>query len=316
MSGRHGSAGLTQAGERHGGWRVLVAALLVLVTVGAVQVAAPAHQVLAACDGSTLTAAQLSSIFSHPGLGGYANVTGFAGGDYQHVYPLPDGRNLWLFQDMFFSNDDDLRDSLTAAAHNAGLVQHGTCWSVIGGPQMQNFVGSSLTKPLYHWFWPMDGEIGADGALWIFFAEFRNANGTGAAYGGAPTGTWVARINPSTLSVLSFAPAPNASTLLYGWSIASDNQYSYMYGHCYRQFIHNVNSVAQFDATCMPNTYLARVPKGHFEMMPEYWTAGGWTTNAYLAKPLMTRGTVNAMDVQKFGDVYVNVTKIDDWWGA
>ena len=98
--------------------------------------------------------------------------------------------------------------------------------------------------------------------------------------------------------------------------MTSDENFSYLYGHCYRQFIHQVDSVGQFDAACMPHTYLARVPKGRFDLMPQYRTALGWSGNAFAATPLMTRGAANPMSVQKFGDLYVNVTKIDDWWGA
>ncbi|HTH05297.1 MAG TPA: hypothetical protein VL916_05480 [Ilumatobacteraceae bacterium] len=270
----------------------------------------------AACGGGQLTTAQLNATFAVPNVGGSPGVLGYAGGDYQHVYALPDGRNLWLFQDMFFSADNDLRDSLGAAAHNAGLVQNGSCWSMLGGPGMKNYIGSSLTTPLRRWFWPMDGEIGADGALWVFMAEMRNSRGTGAGYGALPYATWVARIDPSSLAVLSFVPAADAGTRLYGWSVTSDNDWSYLYGHCYRQFLYNVNSVGQFDSACMPHTYLARVPKGQFGAARQYWTAGGWSNSPNDAKPLMTRGAANPMDVQKFGDVYVNVTKVDDWWGA
>lgn len=292
--------------------RVVVAIAVAFTALGAVQTAAP-QPAAAACDASSLSAAQLTSVFANPGVGGGA---GYAGGDYQRVYPLPDGRKLWLFQDMFFSADNDLRDSLDMAAHNAGLVQNGTCWSIVGGPRMNNFIGSAQTTPLRRWFWPMDGEIGHDGALWIFMAEMYNPNGTGATWGAAPVGTWVARIDPSSLAVLSFAPARDGSNRMYGWSVTSDDDYTYLYGHCYRQFVNVANSTAQFDSACMPHTYLARVPKGRFDLMPNYWNGGNFTPNPFIAKPLMTRGAANPMDVQRFGDVYVNVTKIDDWWGA
>ena len=89
----------------------------------------------------------------------------------------------------------------------------------------------------------------------------------------APTGTWVARLDPNTLQMLSFAPAPDSGTRLFGWSVVSDDTHSYLYGHCYRQYVNKPpTSPAQFDSTCMPNAWLARVPLGHFEMAPEYWT--------------------------------------------
>ncbi len=292
-----------------------VVALAVGVAAGAPLRPAGRAEAAGACGSSSLTAAQLNAVFANPGIGGGAGG-GYGGGDYQHVYPLPDGRNLWLFQDVFFSPDNDLRNSLTAASHNAGLVQDGNCWTTVGAPYSQDFVGKTLTTGSKRWFWPLDGDIGYDGKLWVFFAEMRNPYGTGASTGAAPYATWVARIDPSSLAVLSFTLAPNSGTQLYGWSITSDDTYSYLYGHCYRQFVRAANSVAQFDSVCMPHSYLARVVKGHFDWPLEYWTASGWSTNPFAAKPLMTRGAANPMDVQKFGDVYVNVTKIDDWWGV
>lgn len=275
--------------------------------------ATPAPTAAASCT-TALSAAQLNTVFASPGVGRTATTKGFGGGDYQHVYDLGGGRRLWLFQDLFFSNDNDLRDSLQDAAHNAGLLQRGECWTTVGGPRMRNFIGSAQTTPLRRWFWPMDGERGADGKLWIFMAEMTNPNGTGATWGAAPVATWVARIDPTTLAVLSFAKV--GGSRLYGWSVVSDTQWSYLYGHCYRQYTRQINGVGQFDPTCMPSSYLARVPKGQFGAKPTYWTGSRWSANASAARPVLTRGSANPMDVQRFGDVYVNVTKIDDWWGA
>ena len=158
-------------------------------------------------------------------------------------------------------------------------MQDGSCWTTVGAPYSQDYVGKTLTTGSKRWFWPLDGDIGHDGKLWVFFAEMRNPNGTGASTGAAPYATWVARIDPSSLAVLSFTLAPNSGTQLYGWSITSDDTYSYLYGHCYRQFVRAASSVAQFDSACMPHTYLARVTKGHFDWPLEYWTAGGWSAN-------------------------------------
>ena len=37
-----------------------------------------------------------------------------------------------MFQDMYFSNDNDLNNPLNNAAHNTGLIQSGTCFTVLG----------------------------------------------------------------------------------------------------------------------------------------------------------------------------------------
>jgi hypothetical protein len=306
--------GTDQPGVRRASIRSVVAAVAALLCTGLVATG-PTPTAAATCT-ANLSAAQLNSVFAAPGVGRTAATAGYGGGDYQHVYELGGGRRLWLFQDMFFSNDNDLRDSLKDAAHNAGLLQRGNCWGTVGAPRMRNFIGTAQTTPLFHWFWPMDGELGADGTLWIFMVEMSNPAGTGATWGARPIGTWVARVNPTTLKVVSFAKAKDSGTRLFGWSVVSDASWSYLYGHCYRQYIHQVNGVGQFDAACMPSTYLARVPKGQFGAAPQYWTGSTWSTRKELARPVLTRGHANPMDVQRFGKVYVNVTKIDDWWGA
>lgn len=294
-----------------------VATLLATLTMAGT-LAGEAGPAEAACaTGTKLSAAALNSAFGPAGLGSRPGFQGFGGGDYQHTYQLPDGRVLWLFQDLYFSDDDNLNSPLNNAAHNAGLLQDGDCWTILGS-QGRDLIGDVETIDSRRWFWPLDGEIGFDGNLWIFMAEMSNPAGNGAASGALPVRTWLAILDPVTLTQLYFQPAPDAgaSKQLYGWSIVSDDHYSYMYGHCYRQFAHDVNGPGQFDSTCMPSTYLARVPLGHFDVLPEYWNGSGWTADAFGAKPVMTRGAANPMSVQWFGDVWVSVTKADDWWGT
>lgn len=294
--------------------RALSSALLVTALAAAVALpGVPAAR--AACDGSSLGAPALNRAFARPGLGATSTIPGYAGGDYQRMYELPDGRVLWLFQDMFLSNDDDLRDSLTAAAHNNGLVQDGSCFRVLG-PANRNLIGHDLTIPLRRWFWPLDGEIGRDGRLWVFVAEMSNPNGTGAGPGARPVATWVARLDVTTLRVLSFTPAPQDSARLYGWSVVSDTRWSYLYGWCYRQFTEGTTaSVAQFDPDCMSKVFLARVPAGRYGAEPTYWTGNGWSRSARRARPVSNRAASNPPNVRRFGATYVNVSKSDDWWG-
>ncbi len=293
----------------------LAAVLVVLMSVLALSVTEVPRRADAACARSgKLNASQLNAAFSQPGLGANGALEGFGGGDYQHAYPLPDGRVLWLFQDTYFSNDNDLNEPLNNAAHNVGMVQDGTCFTILGG-QGLDFVGNEQTIDSGRWFWPLDGEIGFDGKLWIYFVEMVNPAGTGANPGALPVRNWLAILDPVTLQQLHFAPAIASTPRLYGWSIASNDQYSYLYGHCYRQFLNPVVGPEQFDSNCMPYVYLARVPLGHFDVKPEYWNGTGWSPNANTAAAISGRGKANPMSVQWFGDVWVSVTKIDDWWG-
>ncbi len=297
---------------------VAATALVAGALTGTLVPAATQRPAVAACAaGSTLDASQLNAAFAGPGLGAVNGAEGFGGGDYPHAFALPDGRVLWLFQDMYFSNDNNLNAPLNNAAHNAGLIQEGSCFTVLGS-QGRDVIGDIETIDSRRWFWPLDGEIGFDGNLWIFVAEMSNASGNGAAAGALPVRTWLAILDPVTLRQLYFAPAPDsgASKALYGWSIVSNDQWSYLYGYCYRQFANNVNGPGQFDATCMPHASVARVPLGHFDAAPQYWNGSAWVDDATKAVAVSSRGAANPMSVQWFGDVFVSVTKLDDWWGT
>ena len=272
---------------------------------------AGAHR-LGAAVVAALNEAQLDSVFANPGVGATARQEGFGGGDYPHAYPLPDGRVLWLFQDLHFSNDNVL--GTTNAVHNGALVQEGNCW-FIQGSMGRDFIGDLLTQDSRTWFWPMDGEIGYDGNLWIFMAEMRNPAGNGATQGALPARTWLAIVDPVSLRQLYFEPATNDSANLFGWSVVSTDQYSYLYSQCYRQFLNAPTGPSQFDP-CTRNTSVARVPLGHFDAPPEYWNGSTWTSNAAAAVPIISKSTAYPVSVQWFGDTFVSVTKVDEWWGT
>ena len=99
--------------------------------------------------------------------------------------------------------------------------------------------------------------MGADGLLHVFYALVGNANGTGANTGAAPDGAWIARIDPTSLNVVGFGPAPDDDgRVLYGWSVETSGAYSYLFGHSYDQF--NLPD----PTSPKPNrTFLARVPR-------------------------------------------------------
>jgi hypothetical protein len=293
------------------------------VGAAAATLAPSAGQVVQAapgCGRGGSNEAQLDAAFSRPGLGATAAVQGFGGGDYPHAYPLPDGRVFWMFQDLHFSNNENLLDDVgdgspTNAAHNAGLIQQGGCFTILGD-RGRDLIGDAQTVDGRTWFWPMDGEIGIDGNLWIFMVEMHNPSGAGAGPGALPVRTWVAILDRTTLQQLYFEPAPDSSNRLYGWSVASTDRWSYLYSHCYRQYASPVNGIGQFDAACMPDTYLSRVPKGNFVAAPEYWNGSGWTGDPSSAVPVASRNVANPMSVQWFGDVFVSVTKENEWWGT
>ncbi len=244
---------------------------------------------------------------------GSDDAAGIAGADYPHAVALPDGRTLWYFQDVFFGADNSL--SGDDFAHNAALVQDGDCFErlVAPGGDGNSWIGSWVEADLQNWLWPLDAEVGADGHLWLFLAEVQNPNGNGAARGALPVGTWVARYTLPDLQLVGMELAPDSSRSLFGYSIVSDDEYSYLYGHCYRQF--DQAGLIGFDAECSPHAYVARVPVGEFDRDLEYWTSGGWSDDRSERLPVLSSELSMPVSVQRFGDVYVAASDEGDWFG-
>ncbi|MGB3737574.1 MAG: hypothetical protein WA964_21670 [Ilumatobacter sp.] len=241
------------------------------------------------------------------------DAAGLAGADYPHAIDLPDGRTLWYFQDAFFGSGTKLDGA--SFAHNAALVQDGDCFErlVAPGGDGNSWIGSWVEADLQNWLWPLDAEVGADGHLWLFLAEMQNPNGSGAARGALPVGTWVARYSLPDLQLVGMELAPDPSRSLFGYSIVSDEDFSYLYGHCYRQF--DAAGAIGFDSECSPHAYVARVPVGQFDDDLEYWTSSGWSDDREDRLPVLTSDISMPVSVQRFGDVYVAASDEGDWFG-
>jgi hypothetical protein len=298
--------------------RVLLVVSIVLVTVALDQSraarAAPASGV---CAGGMATP-ELNSTFSR-------RVTDYVGMDSLRAVPLPDGRVLWLMQDSFLTRTGDESTLIGSVfAHNAALVQHGSCFHPLHGPTpvggrcgepgSASYAGGAATDNCGTWFWPMGGALGADGMLHVFYVKMTNPNGLGAAPGAAPDGAWIARIDPASLDVVSLRPAPDpGGDILFGWTVETTATFSYLFGHSYDQF-----NVPEPDGAQPNETYLARVAPGRFDMTPEYWNGGGWTSDRTTARPVFTgpRRTAYAMQPRLVDGVWVSVTKIGDWFGS
>lgn len=241
------------------------------------------------------------------------DAAGLAGADYPHAIDLPDGRTLWYFQDAFFGSGTKLDGA--SFAHNAALVQDGDCFErlIAPGGDGNSWIGSWVETDLQNWLWPLDAEVGADGHLWLFLAEMQNPNGNGAARGALPVGTWVARYSLPDLQLVGMELAPDPSRSLFGYSIVSDTEFSYLYGHCYRQF--DAAGIIGFDGSCSPHAYVARVPVGEFDQDLEYWTSTGWSDKRGDRIPVLSSEISMPVSVQRFGDLYVAASNEGDWFG-
>jgi hypothetical protein len=240
------------------------------------------------------------------------------GADYQRAYPLPSGRVLWLFQDAFLptSHGPEL-------VHNVGLLQSGQCFQLLregSADAPTSYLLAELTDRFDRWFWPMGGDLGADGNLHVFVAEM-------IEHGGyldhtEPVATWLVTIDADDLSVVDQRLAPDASAGLYGWSVVSAGDHTYLYSHCYRQFGYDplwfAPDVLAHDLGCTAEVKLARVPRSEFAAVPEYWDGTEWVAdpNAAVAVIPTDGRNINPTQVALLDGRFVAVTKVGDWWGT
>lgn len=263
----------------------------------------------ASCAASTSTA-DLSAYF--------ASDNALLHGDYQRSVPLADGRTLWTFQDAFVRN----KGGHSTLIHNAGLVQTGTCFQLLRsgtGRAPTAWLLAESTQAFHHWFWPMSSSIANDGTIRIFMAEMRE---TGARYLShvVPQATWIVTVRQSDLAVVDARLAPDPSTSLYGWSITSDRQWTYLYGYCYRQFGFDpipFTTVRSHDLSCSANVSVGRVRRGHLDEQPSYWNGASWTADPSTAVAVLPRDdrTINPAQIRWTGKHFVAVTKVGDWFG-
>jgi hypothetical protein len=248
------------------------------------------------------------------------------GWDYQHVYPLGGDRWLWLFQDAFIDHSGRAT-SLDGVgfAHNAAMVQRGRCFTLYHGgtaSQPSSFEPGAGEVVLQRWWWPLGGELDG-GRLHVFWAEMvkdPNEPPAGDGLPWHPVRTWLATYDPTTLARLNFGPAPGDAPHaigdpLYGYAVASDDRFSYLFGNSYQQNLSLDGGFWQgpHSATSM---WLARVPVGQLDQAPSYWTGSGWSRHAATAEPIQERyWTENPMQPRFLDGRWVAVTKENGFWG-
>jgi hypothetical protein len=285
--------------------RLLAAALTTVVTVGVASGEADATRCFRGAGSAVLNT-------------GFANrVDRFKGADYQRAIPLPDGRTLWTLQDAFVTRPRGGERLL----HSVAVVQQDGCFTLLRAgtaADPQPWIGAAMTDPLHHWFWPLGGTVGADGAIKLFVAEMAE-RGPRYLTHTEPIATWLATIDPASLQVASLEPAPDPGPSLYGWSVASDDEFTYLYGHCYRQFGFGLIG---HDA-CTATVTVARVPGRDLHARPTYWDGTGWSADpaaaVNIAPAVAPDGAprqINPMQVVHVRGRWLAVTKDGDWWGS
>jgi hypothetical protein len=250
----------------------------------------------------------------------FDNGPALMGADYQRPIALPDGRVLWFFQDVYFRG----RGGTATFAHDAGLVQDGACFTLLQSGNYaapREYLFPDLTQRHQHWFWPLSGDVGADGRFHLFVAEMRENGPTYLSFT-EPIATWVVTIDLTTMQIVDRRPAPNGSASLYGFSVQSTDNFTYLFAHCHRQFGWDAfpfvdPPVYVHDWDCADRMTVARVPKGQFDQPLAYWNGSAWGADASAAVNIVPGNRlVNASQMYLLNGRWVAITKAGDWFGT
>ena len=239
-------------------------------------------------------------------------VGNWVGGDIPRIYPLPDGRQLWWLNDSFLPPDGQppvdqfefVRNVLFERATDGTMTMHtatrdGEPWDFLTHPDPDHF---------RRFFWPLGGTV--DGPLLkVFVAEMECLRPQwGICF--RPVRTWLATYTWADLQLVDLQPAANDGVKpVYGFSVASDDEWSYLYGAG-----GEYNTPDEWGGS--DQTFVARVPVGRLEATPEYWDGTSWSPDAATAAPIVERGCCDfRMSVIRWGDGYLGVAKEDEFVG-
>ena len=199
-------------------------------------------------------------------------------------------------------------------------MQDGGCFDLLHGgtpDDPTSWLAADATVPFEHWFWPLAATIPGDGTVRIFLAELEE-RGPRYLANATPLATWVATLDATTLAPVAFGPAPDPGPALYGWSVASDTHFTYLYGHCYRQFGFGFLG----HDGCTSAVTVARTT--HDLQRPlQYWDGSRWSadpnTSVNIAPKLAHDGSPRSINPTQFAHIggrWIAVTKDGDWWGS
>ncbi|MCU1389753.1 MAG: hypothetical protein JWL72_3091 [Ilumatobacteraceae bacterium] len=283
----------------------------------AVAAAAYSHDYIATDAGcaTDLSADGLESFFS-------ARVGPVIGHDSPRVIPLGGQRFLWLLQDTFI--DYTGRAATMSAGQyisSTALVQDGRCFTALqrGTTAAVLSFDPGTGESFNDFFWPAGGSVNGS-TLSLFWIEIIRDPVPADPLDGSnvhPVKTWLATYDVQSLQRLSFVPAPNPGVApIYGFAVADDGDYSYLFGN---SFVENLSREGGYkngphSATKM---WLARVPRGRLDAVPEYRTATAWSADPAAAVAISSRFfTENAMRPVVIDGHWYSVTKPDAFLGS
>jgi len=252
---------------------------------------------LHAAGGPATPAPELDALFQR--------TNGWIGADADYSVPMDSRTTLWLFGDSLVG---EVRDG---KRRNAKMINNSIALQPVGGPPQFFYRTNSRGEPAAvfappdstnSFFWPWDG-IRTRRGLFVFLMEVRHT-GENSVWGfkvfsarlafvpnpDDPPASWKITLKPEPLADFSKKPAT-----AYGWSVARDRDFIYVYG----------SSARAGGAT------VARVPEESLDDFQQwrFYGAGQWREDAGAATAIFSdappEGTVRFVPaLGRFAAVY------------
>jgi hypothetical protein len=238
-------------------------------------------------------------------------------GDVPQWYPLPDGRTLWILNDSYVNRNTVGAGPITSDStliRNIAIMQTGNCFEPIAGVKptpLADSVPESFFAALEvkdgQWWWANGGVVNGE-FIHIFFTLMKQTGAAGWEINFAPVLTRVVTYRWRTMEfVSSDAPANSGANPVYGFSIVSDGDWTYLFG---------ATGDLRFDHAGKDN-YVGRVQRGRVFDNPQYWNGSGWVGDANAAVGISTDGTwAHRLRVLFDDDRWVAVSKDDEFFGT
>jgi hypothetical protein len=235
------------------------------------------------------------------------------GGDDPHVYPLPDGRQLWWLNDSFVPVDGVAPVDQFKFVRNVAFVRavdgtmtmltsakDGKPWDFLPHPDKDHF---------HRFYWPLGGEVVGD-QLQVFVAEMEcNDPNWGICF--RPIRVWLATFSWADMQLIDLQPAANDGVFpVYGYSVTHDDQWTYLFGTGQQYFTMHLQGGSS-------QTFVARVPRSRLEDVPTYWNGTAWTADATQAAPIIDNGpsTELRLGIAEADGHYIGVAVEGDFFG-
>ena len=249
--------------------------------------------------------------------------------DAPRVYPLGEGRELWILQDAFFDFGHDATTFAEAQYMNnvALVVDADGCGDYlvrepVGPEQRVSFEVGDGEPSIDRFWWPLGGALVDGGSeLQVLWSEMRTDRALGLMDGMAryPAATWLARYDPTTLTRTGFelAPMGDAVPLQWGFDVHTTSEHHMLLGNDNLLALHRVGGWDETSEFAGRHVYAARADaEGGLDQTLEFWTGDGWSRDPSGVEPVNTKGRLaNHPRLFPLDDGFLAVTLVDEFWG-